>query len=279
MGGATYMCMSVPAGSASAAGGGGAGMIADRIEAATDDAAAAREWQSPIRLSNAGRCARALGYQHHRIPGEALSGRSLRVFQYGDAVENMMRLWAFDADLRLEDSQREVMMRVADGNLAALLLGHIDGTIEADGALHVIDFKSINTRGFARLATEGVSYEYRCQLNAYMEAAELRTWGLVVYMDKNTQHLAEYRVEYDAALVEEIRQRFLRVLRSTPDALPEREHAPVQEMARKRATGRWVLPWQCSYCAWKRPCWGVDEPAEFRGDRPVWVVEPPEAAA
>ena len=154
-------------------------------------------------------------------------------------------------------------MRVVDGNLTTLVPGHIDGTIEADGALHVIDFKSINTRGFARLATDGVSYEYRCQLTAYMEAAALRMWALVVYMDKNTQHLAEYRVDYDAALVDEIRRGFMRVLRSAPDALPEREYAAVPEAVRKRATGRWVLPWQCGYCAWKRPCWGVDEPAEL----------------
>ena len=157
--------------------------------------------------------------------------------------------------------------------------GHLDSTfLGNDGELHVVDFKSISTRGLDRVGRDGVDYAYRCQMNAYMEATGLRTWGLLVYMNKNTQHLAEYVVPYDPMLVEAIRARFLRVLRSTPEALPEREHKQVPEMVRKHPTGRWVLPWECGYCAWKGPCWGVGEPTEFRGSKPVWVVEAPEEA-
>jgi len=245
-------------------------MIVERIEEATNKIATDRTWQSPLRLSNAGKCARALGYQYHRVPGEPLAGRAIRTFEAGDRTEARLRELATKAGIVLHDVQREVVMPIEG---TAGVVGHIDGTFDGDdGARHVLDFKSINSLGFDRVVDGGTEYAYRCQMNAYMEAMELRTWALIIYENKDTQHLHEDRVEYDAAIVEEVRARFRRVTASTAETHPEREHFPIAEMFRKKPTGRFVLPWQCAYCAWKKPCWGVSEPTTFRGSRPVWVI-------
>lgn len=224
---------------------------------------------SPLRLSNSGRCARQTAYAYHKVAGEVLSGRAIRTFEAGDRTEARLREWATAGGVVLHEVQREVSMLI-DG---VQVPGHLDGTFDGDdGARHVLDFKSINSRGFARVVETGTEYQYRCQMHAYMEATGLKTFALVVYENKDTQHLHEDRVEYDERIAGEVRARFERVLRSTPEALPEREHQPVAEMVRKKPTGRFVLPWPCAYCAWKGPCWGLSEPTEFKGDRPVWVI-------
>lgn len=255
-------------------------MIVEKIEAAASKAGVERERLNPVRLSNAGRCARQTAYAWHGIEGEPLAGRSILVFDLGNRIEAMLREWAERGGLELFDAQREVSMALPDaGEEFAWVRGHLDGTVLAsDGEKHVFDFKSIATLGFNRVEREGTEYAYRCQMNAYMEATGLRTWAIVVYMDKNTQHLHESIVPYDAGIVDEIRARFLRVVRSTPAELPPREHVAKAEVVRKAATGKWVLPWECAYCQFKKPCWGVGEP-DIKSGKPVWYVEPPKVEA
>ena len=244
-------------------------MIVEAILKAAEAHGASRSESYPLRLSNAGTCARKIAYQLHRIPGEPLSARSVLVFQLGDITEAALREWAKKGSVEIGSPQLEVSMSVNGTGIT----GHLDGTILSEGAQHVIDFKSISTRGMDRVKMDGPPYEASCQVNAYMEAADLKTWALLVYYDKNTSHLYECTVEYDPVIVKQIRSRFKRVIDSTVDSLPERAHELVMEMVRRKPTGQWILPWQCSYCAWKRPCWGVKEPEYGVGGRPVWVVD------
>ena len=40
-----------------------------------------------------------------------------------------------------------------------------------------------------------------------------------------------------------------------------------------RETGRKILPWQCSYCPFKKPCYGEKlQQVDLADDKPVWVV-------
>ena len=246
-------------------------MIIEAIETATIKAGHEREKFSPLRLSNAGRCARQTAYDLHGFEGEPLDGRAILTFQHGNITESVMKEWTEKGGVTIHDQQREVTLEVE----GRAIPGHIDGTFEEGGVRHVVDFKSINTLGFDRVQRDGTDRAYRAQVTAYMEAAGLQTFAVVAYLNKNTQHLHEDVIPYDSMLVAEIRDRFKRVVQSTKDVLPDREHRQIPEVIRKKATGRWVLPWECGYCGHKRTCWGVETPEFSGGGRPIWVVDAP----
>ena len=263
-------------------------MLIERIDKALIDAAGKEDRGSPLRLSSAGRCARQTAYKLHNFESEPLSARRLRTFEYGHQTEAAIRKWAADAGVEILDAQKEVVLDCGDG---LLVPGHIDGRFVVDGVNWHLEVKSISTDGFLRAAAGGPDYSYVATANAYMEADGV-SHTLFIFMDKNDQDLCESVVLPKPDLVEEVKRRFHRIAASKPDALPDREHAPVAEKGAWRGgaapagtppelvtkkgwykpSGRKVLPWECSYCDYKRQCWGVGEP-EFAGGKPVWVVE------
>ena len=243
---------------------------------------------SPLRLSNAGKCARQTAYALHKFEPEPISPRRLRTFEFGNLVEEAMLVWLERAGIEVLDAQREVTLDCGGGLKVS---GHIDGIVQIDGKDWLLEIKSIATDSFIYAAKDGPDYSYLGQSNAYMAARGLdRT--VFVYCDKNDQDLCEPVVLANPVILQQVKDRLHRVAASTPDNLPEREHAPVAEKGAWRGgkaplgtpselvtksgwykpTGRKILPWQCGYCDFHRHCWGVGEP-EFAKGKPVWVVE------
>lgn len=278
-----------------------------------------REVGSLLRLSASGYCARRLAYQriNHETPGtyesEVLNPRALMVFHLGDMVEASLKAWIRDAGslfMPLAPPDDTVRIVVA----GVMINGHPDGLFqEPDGSLSLVSIKSINTRGYDRVESEGPPYEHVCQETAYMAALEIYKTRFLYY-NKNTSHIMDdWVVEFSPALYTEISNRWARVIGATPDNLPAAEYQAVPETEWVRGlkgykqgtaptasewadqvvldsegkrvtevksngywreTGRKVLPWQCSYCPMKGPCYGsslqqvdVDE-----GGTPTWVV-------
>lgn len=238
---------------------------------------------------------------------ETLQPRALMVFHLGDMVEASLKAWLAKAQVSfipLAPPNDRVCIKV-DG---VEIYGHPDGLFqEPDGSLSLVSIKSSNTRGFDRVERDGPSYEHVCQETAYMAALEIYK-ARYLYYDKNTSHIGDdWMVEFSPALYSEIVARWRRVIHARPDSLPEREHQaePETEWVRglkgykvgttdcnaitkdgdgkvvtevksngyHRQTGRSVLPWQCSYCPFKKPCWGESLTMEIDGDSPVWLVK------
>ena len=288
------------------------------------EVAEARESGNPLRLSSSGSCARKLAYAkiNFEIPAgqpkpyeaETLNPRALMVFHLGDMVEASLKAWIRDAGslfMPLAPPDDTVSITVSGRSID----GHPDGLYqEPDGSMSVVSIKSINTRGFDRVETEGPPYEHVCQETAYMAGLGIYK-ARFLYYNKNTSHLADdHVVEFSADLYAAIVKRWESVLEATPDSLPAPEHQaePETEWVRGlkgykqgtgtfnqdgtpgsavldvdgkrvtevksngyyRETGRKVLPWQCSYCPFKRPCYGERlRSVELDDDKPVWVVE------
>lgn len=239
---------------------------------------------------------------------ETLNARALLVFDLGDMVETSLKAWIKRAGSRflpLTPPNDMVSIQVAGQSIH----GHPDGLYqEQDGSYSVVSIKSINTRGYQRVDAEGPAYEAVCQDTAYMAGLEIYK-ARFLYYDKNTSHIGDdWMVEFSPQLYTEITNRWARVIGATIDQLPEPEHEaePETEWVRglkgyklgksndlgqtfdsegkrvtevksngyHRETGRKVLPWQCSYCPWKKPCYGERlKPVELNEERPVWVVE------
>ena len=238
---------------------------------------------------------------------ETLNARALLVFDLGHMVETSLKAWIKRAGSRflpLEPPRDMVGLSIAEQTI----YGHPDGLYqEQDGSYSVVSIKSINTRGFQRVDAEGPAYEAVCQDTAYMAALEIYK-ARFLYYDKNTSHIADdWMVEFSPVLYTEITNRWARVIGSTIDNLPAPEHEAEPEIAWVRGltgyklgtvdgdvvtdqdgkkvtelkangyyrqTGRKVLPWQCAYCPFKKPCYGESlKPVELNDEKPVWVVE------
>lgn len=75
------------------------------------------------------------------------------------------------------------------------IIGHADGHLRiAPEGDCLLEFKTINVRGFTKLS--GAKPEHRAQATVYMALLNLPQ-ALIVYFNKDTQELKEFRVSFD----------------------------------------------------------------------------------
>jgi len=197
------------------------------------------EVPNPFRLSAAGKCARRLAYELHH-PGElpAVEPRVVAIFELGSLIHDWMRgkLKSLYGE-GFHSVEKPVELEVEPGFTVP---GHIDGVLEtAEGPL-LLDIKSASDKSAQIMVNSGIPYEYRAQVNAYLEATGIRKGALVVY-NKNTSEITTLPVNYDPEVVEQVKKRFRAVRRSSPEELPEREHHHDS--------------FACRYCPFRGRCW------------------------
>lgn len=224
-----------------------------------------REWANPIRLSSAGKCARAIAYQlHYKDKLTPLSSRARMVFRLGDIIEaeikSLLKKYPPEGcEIYIPDEQEEVRVNISGKEI----IGHIDGRVKIDGVPHILEIKSISDIGFKNVLRGKIDYTYKCQATAYMKALGIpRT--LFVYYNKNTSKLQEVRYFYEEGLWLHIVRRFTSVINSTPDCLPDREFSP---------NDKGKLPFQCSYCSACHLCWPEAEVKFDDDNKPSVVID------
>jgi hypothetical protein len=101
------------------------------------------------------------------------------------------------------------------------LTGTIDGILTTGEGW---ELKSINSRGFRMIASDGPLEKHLLQIHAYMIATGIRTWSLV-YEDKDTQQWREYVIPYDEGMGQEVMNELARLnaalaTKTLPPVLP-----------------------------------------------------------
>lgn len=207
---------------------------------------------NPFRLSSSGRCVRELAYKK-LVPEEIKPPdiRAYNIFMLGDILHESER--ALIQKVAPLDWQEKVVRFYVDEEVG-YVEGHCDGRLELAGGHVLLDVKTAGDSGFSRMMREGVGYEYRAQLNAYMDATGIHQSVIWAY-NKNTSERAVLPVSYEPALVEEVRERFRAVHAATLDSLPPRPYEPRAEMRQRRPTGREYLHFKCAYCPVVQRCW------------------------
>ncbi len=230
-------------------------IVGSILSGITQERDSQEKW-SPLRMSNSGKCARAIAYQYHNFPAEPLSSRALMVFRLGHTIESEVKalIAKYCGHLNITYPKDTIMFEVCGKKIG----GHVDGLIDSDGVLEV---KSINGMRFKFLDREGIPQDYRKQANSYMKATG-RKYTLFVFYCKDTSHLREIVFNYDPEMDKEIQARFLSVISSTPYSLPPREYIPLK-------SGQ--LPWQCSYCSYNQHCWPDYELKFSKDNKPQYV--------
>jgi len=223
-------------------------MLTNKLVEAIQEKENAREWASPIRLSNAGKCARAIAYQHLGFEMRPLTAKTRMKFKLGDLVEEMVKGYLRThipeefKELHLPEVQEECSFECGEH----IIKGHIDGRFtRQDGSEWLFECKSMGGYPFKKAKEGNIGYGYECQINCYMHALKI-SHALVFCVDRDSGATCEVAFEYNPDLIPEIKQRFISALNATKDDLPSREYAP-----NKKGN----LPWQCRYCGAVQHCW------------------------
>ncbi|MFQ5510151.1 MAG: PD-(D/E)XK nuclease family protein [Leptospirillia bacterium] len=205
-------------------------------------------------------CERALQYEYTHTPedpGRAFSGRLLRVFEVGHALEELAIRWLRLAGFELHTQKAnggQFGFSVAGGRIR----GHVDGVLtdgpEALGLTFpaLWECKTMNAKAWRETVKKGVAKAkpvYAAQVavyQAYMEGSVpgiSQNAALFTAINKDSQELYFEAVPFDGALAQRMSDRGVRVITATAagDLLPRMTTDPAH--------------FECSWCAWQDRCW------------------------
>lgn len=210
-------------------------------------------------------CERALQFEFAGAPkddGGDFSGRTLRIFAIGHALEDLAVRWlrAAGFDLYTRKGNRPDGEQFGFSVAGGRIRGHVDGVIAGVGpslSLNVPslwEHKTMNAKNWRETAAKGVAVSkpvYAAQIalyQAYMDAAipgVAVNPALFTATNKDTAELHHELVPFDAELAQRMSDRAVRVLQATDagELLPR--------IARERDF------FECRMCPWSNRCWSL----------------------
>jgi hypothetical protein len=203
-----------------------------------------------------------LQYEYTHTPRDkAFSGRTLRIFEMGHAIEEMALNWlkgaGFDIQTRHEDG-RPFGFSAASG----CIQGHVDGIIysgpiEAGMAYPALwECKSMNAKAWKQTFEKGVRLAkpvYAVQIALYQAYMEETVPGisqnpaLFTAVNKDTAEIYHELVPFDATLAQEASDRGVNILRATKAGETGQEYLPRISLDPGH--------FECRFCDWKERCW------------------------
>lgn len=222
------------------------------------------EPRSSIRLSRMGvPCSRQHWYEHKGVePDEPLRASTLNKFFFGHLLESFLTslIRLSGHDLRGEQDELSI-----EG-----VKGHRDGVVDG----HTVDIKSASTFSFNRMRSGGLvdndSFGYIPQLWSYSSAdEETSDTPFILAIDKQHGHIAEVSLPHTDSDIEELRGSINeRVKELEGEEPPDREFEPVPH----GKSGNLKLGTNCSYCPFKKTCWGDELKPYLYSTGPVWFT-------
>jgi hypothetical protein len=244
--------------------------FADMLNAVVDTALttenatrAPRDYLGGSRVGHA--CERALQFEFAGAPkdeGADFSGRTLRIFAIGHALEDLAIRWLRAAGIDLytrkenDPEGQQFGFSVAGGRIR----GHVDGIIAGGpeavklGVPALWECKTMNGKNWRETVKSGVAVAkpiYAAQIalyQAYMDASIpglASNPALFTAINKDTAELHHELVPFNAELAQRMSDRAVRILRATdagellPRVARERDH------------------FECRMCAYANRCWSL----------------------
>ena len=184
-------------------------------------------------ITDAGRCPRAVFFKFKNAPRAEMEARVLRMFDHGDYIHQLI--------MRPLLSIREVHIVASEINIPPqeLVSGRADAIISNGKDIYVLDIKSMNSMVFKNL--EEPKEENINQLQLYLHFFKVPK-GILLYVNKDTQELKEFSVEYTPAVARNL-LKDLQNLKTKIDKniIPSRIPSYPDD-------------WQCKYCAFREIC-------------------------
>ena len=156
--------------------------------------------------SSAGTCLRRRQFEYFGLKKAKPGTRSMNIFANGDYVHLRIQVAGLTGGwLR----QAEVSVEVPE----IMLKGTMDGELTWDS---ILEAKSINSNGFRSVASFGAKSEHIYQTHAYMLASNLDS-AHILYENKDTQEMKEFRVERDEKVIDLVREEFQKLTDATKE--------------------------------------------------------------
>jgi len=184
-------------------------------------------------ITDAGRCPRSIFFKFKNVPREVIEANVLRMFDHGDHIHQMI--------MKPLLSIRDIHVVASEINIPPqeLVSGRADAIISSGKELFVLDIKSMNSMIFKSLTEP--KRENIDQILLYLHYFKVPQ-GILLYVNKDNQHLKEFVVEYDKTRVDTL-IKGLEDLKTKieKDIVPDRIPAYPKD-------------WQCRYCQFKDIC-------------------------
>jgi len=154
--------------------------------------------------------------------------------------------------------------------------GHADGFGQLqNGEWILLEVKSAASFGFQNFEKNGPG-DYLFQAHCLMMSEECQALNIkkiaYIYLRKDTGNISSQIHDFDYDIAHKVRESFII---SNQKELPPRDYDPVEEVVRKKPTGKWKLPWQCGYCEFNKKCYETKKEFanSFGTKKPVFYVE------
>lgn len=189
-------------------------------------------------ITDAGKCDRAIFFKFKKAPREEMEGRILRMFEHGDYIHQLI--------MKALIAMKEIRVITAEVEIGPqeIISGRADAIISDGKDLYVLDIKSMNSMVFKNLSE--AKEENINQLQLYLHFFKIPK-GILLYVNKDTQELKEFLVNYDKRKAEYLLTNLVNLKKKIDsDIIPDR-------------LPTWPDDWQCQYCQFKEICAMVGE--------------------
>jgi len=183
-------------------------------------------------ISEAGRCPRTIFFRFKRAPAKEVEAERLRIFEYGDSLHRLILGPLLSLGL-VRATEVEIPSK-------EIVFGRADAIISIEGEPYVLDIKSMSGRMNVTKMQEPKPEDYY-QAQLYLHFFKIPK-GILLYVNKDTQELKEFILDYKNEIVEKILRNF-EILKTKI----EKNTVPARLLD-------FPSNWQCQYCAYLEIC-------------------------
>jgi len=212
-------------------------------------------------------CRRALQYEYTHTPkdeGKEFTGRFLRIFEIGHALEEMAREWLRQIGFCIVTHKNGQPLGFATAD--ARIKGHVDGIIletppDLTFACPALwECKTMNSKSWKETASKGLitsKREYAVQIALYQAYMEETTPGisenpaLFTAVNKDTAELYHELVLFNRELAQEGSDKGVEILKDT-------DSGQLCSRITKDPTS-----FSCRFCPWFNTCWKEESSCTF----------------
>jgi len=191
-------------------------------------------------VSEVGKCPRTVFFRFKQAPAREVEAERLRLWEHGNYIHQLI--------LRPLFSLRLVRATEIEIPPQEIIVGRADAIISLGGEPYVLDIKSISGRmNLERMEQPKLEDSYQIQL--YLHYFGIKK-GILLYLNKDTQELKEFLVNYNNELVEKLLAGF------------EKLKSKIESNIIPLRLRDFPENWQCQYCEFKEIC-SMTGPAEI----------------
>jgi CRISPR-associated protein Cas4 len=203
-------------------------------------------------VTDFGSCPRKVVYSMMNKEAEPFSNHSLFVFANGDSFHKRMCDWLREMEILVAE---EYPFKTENGRIH----GRIDSIVQMNEKKTVVEFKSINNRGFKYLKRPKTQHVIQVQLYLWFlkhfddKHCDIDDCGRIIYEDKDEQYHKEFPIEYSPQIVADVFQ-----LVSFFDRHLDEGTVPTRFFSDS--------DWQCKYCQYHDVCKKEGEGVDYGED-------------